>query len=58
MESCGWRGGREEIEEREREILYSPLLQQQLQLPLIRRHQGYFCNGAPLTPCVRACARP
>lgn len=53
MEICGWRGGRGEREggERERERLYSLLLQQQLQLHLIRRHQGYFCNRSPLTPC-------
>lgn len=37
---------------REREILYSLLLQQQLQLHLIRRHQRYFCNRSPLTLCV------
>lgn len=54
MEICGWRGGRGEREKRERERLYSLLLQQQLQLHLIRRHQGYFCNRSALTPggCV------
>lgn len=40
---------------REREILHSPLLRQQLQLHLIRRHQRYFCNRSH-SACV--CARP
>lgn len=50
MEICGWRGGKGE-----REILYSLLLQQQLQLHLIRRHQRYFCNRSPLALCVCVC---
>lgn len=44
------RGKRRNREERE--ILYSLLLQQQLQLHLLRRHQGYFCNRSPLCVCV------
>lgn len=52
MEICGWSGGRGETE-REREILHSLLLQQQLQLHLIRRHQRYFCNRSH---SARVCA--
>lgn len=54
MEICGWSGGRGETE-REREILHSVLLQQQLQLHPIRRHQRYFCNRSH---SALVCARP